>query len=557
MFYFTTFANKTKLTYSALNKRSIHIVFAIALTAMLALCACGKRDREYEAELSRAEALTDSLPDTALAITGRIPLESIRSPRLRALHTLVKTEARYKLYIDSPDDSLLSLAAAEFRSLNDRPRLMRTLFQLSLCKYYLSDYPSSLSAAVEAMDIAHSLNDRLYLARTNDHLGIIKTCIYKFRDAIAHQQTAAAIYSELGREKNVLYSKINCSMNFHNLGHYSEAITMLDSVIREIEPTDTVLLAYAYETKIHPCIKADMLAEAQRSDSLLHIYSNSLVPTDPVLTASVAINRREFTKARKIIDEAYPTLPEYDRIYIENKYYSTLGDSVKGASFYAKGLKMSKDSLMTIFHNCVDASSAESEFYQIKNRESSDRIKSNSLIFTTVFVAVIALSIFLLLFLLGKHRTAKKNNNILNEQAQSNEQLIRNLFDKQFKAFNMLCRDFYDKKDASDDIKITVLKDFENSIKSVGSASSFKEIESLLNKTHNGIVTKLYAALPELKNSDKKLLVYTMAGISAKAICIICKLKDASQYYNRRQALKKIISNCDSDHKNELLEILS
>ncbi len=80
----------------------------VILTAVLMACA-----RDIDAErLSRAEAVMESCPDSALAILDSIDTNALSSESSRAKYALLLTQAEVKNNIFPPNDSLINSAAA-------------------------------------------------------------------------------------------------------------------------------------------------------------------------------------------------------------------------------------------------------------------------------------------------------------------------------------------------------------------------------------------------------------------------------------------------------------
>lgn len=548
-----------------MKRSAFHILFFISFAAVVIFGSCGGHDGEYRRALLRAETLRDSMPDSALAIIQSVPFDSIHSPHLRALYTLVKTEAKYKLYIEEPADSLLEIAAEEFRAENDRPRLMRALFQLCLSPIEQGEYSRGLALCLESMSIAESLKDKEYIAHTNDIAGIIQATIYNFRESMQMERKAAALYKELGKKKNELFSTINYAQNLYNIGRSPEAIAMMDSLMPTIDPSDTGMIIYAAEAKVSPCILIGDIAGARSADSIIRRYSSPKFPADPFWSITVMIHDNDLKNARKMIDELSPTLPDLDRFHLELDYYKAVGDTIRSALYASKLRSLENDTLFKVVNNGIDVNSIATEIFKDKIQATSRQVKTDRYILLVVIIVFILIAAIIIFIFVRVQKQAKIRHdnvisNLIKEQREltsSNSDLKKTMFGKQFTILNSLCKDYYGKKDASEEVRATLLKDIERLIHSLGNKTYFQELESSLNETHDGLVEKLYETLTDLKNTDKQLLVYTMAGISAKAICAICNLKDVAQYYNRRQVLKNKIQKSESPYKDLLLEHLS
>ena len=79
------------------------------LTAVL-VTGCGYNDHAALANMSRAEQLLWTHPDSALFQLKRTPLEGPLSPHVRARHALLTVQARSRMRIPATSDSLIRIA---------------------------------------------------------------------------------------------------------------------------------------------------------------------------------------------------------------------------------------------------------------------------------------------------------------------------------------------------------------------------------------------------------------------------------------------------------------
>lgn len=544
-----------------MNKRSIHIVFAIALTAMLALCTCGKRDREYEAELSRAEALTDSLPDTALAITGRIPLESIRSPRLRALHTLVKTEARYKLYIDSPDDSLLSLAAAEFRSLNDRPRLMRTLFQLSLCKYYLVKYTEAMTPALESRDIAIELGNDEYIARASNQAAIVLHNNCSFTHALELTNDAIRHFRLAGMPRHERFAAVARGQVYSNMRSDSNALRILDSLstlpdIRE----DSTFIEYVYTSKIDPLLSLGRNKEAADVVDSMVKYATPRFGPDIRYVAAVELANGNTERAAPLLDSIISTQSDWQRdarvLEVLSSYLSMTGrpDSAFTVARQLADLELlgirrlmtqNLDKICGDYSTAVQAKAARKQF----NYSLSIAIALLSVI------CVLSITFF-------RHRRKMKKR--LKEKCDSlarakeictsNSQRIWTTFNNRIATLNGICDQYYSERRSDDTIRKMIYRNTLRELQRFKTEENLNEIELIINQHMDGIASKfgpVIAADPKLR----PMILFILAGLKPSAISMLCDIS-RSNVYTQKSRIKAVISKMDIPEKAVLINAL-
>lgn len=105
-----------------MNKKDI--IFGIILGLIITFSACTKKEDKTSylpAELTLAEAIMYTYPDSALHILQRMQVPSPAKELEYATWALLMTNARYKNYIEQ-SDSLVNIAYDFFREKNDEQK---------------------------------------------------------------------------------------------------------------------------------------------------------------------------------------------------------------------------------------------------------------------------------------------------------------------------------------------------------------------------------------------------------------------------------------------------
>ena len=574
------------------------LIVSVAILLGMALAACG--GGKYRSELLRAESILDSLPDSAREILKAIPRDTIDTREDLALRDLIAAEVQYKLYEDGPTGAD-TLAAAEetFRSAGDDKRLMRTLFQKGVRQFHAINYSESLVSALEALEIAEELRDYRYLGYTTRHLGDIYNHNYAFADALPYIRQSMVYFAKAGMSSHKMFAWANVAIDLSNLGCYEESLRTSDSIIALADPSENTLLSYVYEYRIRPNLKLGRIQEATRCVDLMNTYDGGAEYHNPELPILVAIKSGQLDKARSQIDSLKEcqtsNATQLDICNLECEYHIAVGDTSSAFSLSDETARLEIDSLINIAKRGINGNQLDS-----RRMLASAKITDNIIHKHFTAICVLAFILLALLALLLLSLIKRKNNiqnikekeecivsllkeldniqRILNEKDKRIESLkvdiekkelsnpseegelrgeLRKLFHGQFQAINSLCKDYYSKRDASAKVRLSLINDIETHIKALGAQTNIKEIESVLDKYYNGVATKLKQAVPELKSRDRTMLLLDMTGLSTKAICIICDLKDSGYYYSRRQQLKNKIATSSSPYANEIIAMLS
>ena len=574
------------------------LIFSVAILLGMALAACG--GGKYHGELLRAEAILDSLPDSAREILKTIPRNTIDTREDLALRDLIAAEVQYKLYEDSPTGAD-TLAAAEetFRTNGDNKRLMRTLFQKAVRQLYADDYSESLVAGLQALEIAEKLQDYKYLGYTNRHLCNIYNNCYYFSEALSYGRNAMSYFRKAGMEEHAFFAWASTIKDLYNLGHYEQALLTADSVIAEAGYTNNVLLSYVYESRIRPNLKLERFKDAKLSRDSMIFYDGDADYHNPMLPVLVTIKSGELDLARRQIDSLKvcegSSITPMDISNLEYEYRMAIGDTATALALFDKTSRLEIDSLIKIARHGINDS--QSDNYRLVSESIISRATIQKHFRTICSLLAVVLLLIIVLLILWKRRQKNANilrqkedkisklafeldsiQKVLNEKDSRIENLttllsnsersnseesgtlledLRNLFNSQFQTINSLCKDYYSKKDANSKVRMSLINDIEINIKALNSNGNLKEIERVLDKYYNGVATKLKQAVPDLRSRDRIMLLLSMTALSTKAICIICDLKDSGYYYSRRQQLKDKIADSGSPYAQEIIAMLS
>lgn len=106
------------------------------------------------AEMERAEAFMDSLPDSALAIMRGIDPRSLQGSEARALYALTMSRALDRNDIHVASDSIIAPAADYYRPDRDPLRHTMTQYYLGRTLFHAGDYGNSIIAYLDGLETA-------------------------------------------------------------------------------------------------------------------------------------------------------------------------------------------------------------------------------------------------------------------------------------------------------------------------------------------------------------------------------------------------------------------
>lgn len=124
------------------------------------------------------------------------------------------------------------------------------------------------------------------------------------------------------------------------------------------------------------------------------------------------------------------------------------------------------------------------------------------------------------------------------------EEKVDQLYGNRLDTLNMLCNEYFEKSD-SERVKLTLFNEVEKHILALRDTKSIAELESIVDRYLDNILSRLKEQMPELSRKDLLFITYLYAGFAPRAVCIFTDIK-IKNFYNRRSRLKERILASDA-----------
>lgn len=559
------------------------LIFSVAILLGLALAACG--GGKYRSELLRAESILDSLPDSAARILEKVSCNKLENCGDSALFALLQAETEYKLYIENADgDSLLSEAEEYFRSKGDRPRLMRTLFQRGIKQYYDGDYTESFISGLKGLEIAEELENTEYLAKINEHIGDIYCNSCDSETGLIYTRKAIEYYKIAGRDRNVIFARIDAANDLYNVMNYKEALALLDSVSENIPAYDSSAMCYLLGTKIDGLLACDSLTDVRRLHNKLLMLSvgNYTPDLDQALEVAVRFHdKRAADSLKQVLQSTCKSWEDNSRsLRVLSKYHSFFGTPDSALIYAEKRMSLEHKGLIKILKQGIDKVHTETYKNRAKAAD-SNAVKAKILAVggVTLLLTVIVLIVY---FSYRKENKLKNNikkcvseishqvdtinslnlqNKELLEDSERNKDTIYSLntsllsaandrqdlivsVTERLYSLNILCRAFFSEKKSVNAVVLKLYSIVEKEILKIKEDKCLSEIEKIIDFTQGGLATYLKTYMPKLKKDDYIFILFSYLHFSSKTLCILCDIEE-SYYPKKRKRLKDKIADAD------------
>lgn len=209
-----------------------NILFNLTIILLLACTACDRSTRHVTENLSQAEELIWTTPDSALHILESISTSRHLTGKEQADYALLLSLAQYRCYIPVSSDSLINLAIEYYKDKNDADK-KGAAFYVKGCilEEYTKDIPNALLAYKEAEMCIPDMNEKRYVARIYSSLGYINKKSFHFDPAKEYYQKA--VQANIDGKDTVAYASnlLNLSTLYYTLHQADSANRCINTLI--------------------------------------------------------------------------------------------------------------------------------------------------------------------------------------------------------------------------------------------------------------------------------------------------------------------------------------
>ena len=209
-----------------------NILFNLTIILLLACTACDRSTRHVTENLSQAEELIWTAPDSALHILESIPTSRHLIGKEQADYVLLLSLAQYRCYIPVSSDSLINLAIEYYKDKNDADK-KGAAFYVKGCilEEYCKDIPNALLAYKEAETCIPDMDDKQYVARIYSSLGYINKKSFHLEPAKEYYQKA--VQANIDGKDTVAYASnlLNLSTLYYTLHQADSANRCINTLI--------------------------------------------------------------------------------------------------------------------------------------------------------------------------------------------------------------------------------------------------------------------------------------------------------------------------------------
>ena len=506
--------------------------------------------------LQEIETIMETHPDSALSLLQAIDTEAITTDRCRALHSLLLSQAYDKNYIDLTSDSLISIAVNYYTDTDDQRHAMLAHYYRGRIYENSHKYHKAIIEFTKAEQLAKYSDDNLAIGLIYTHLGDAYNEYYDFEKSAKSFLIASEYYSRANKLHHKLYALSDLTEAYINNLEYDKASEILNQLIKE-----------ANDSCNHAMIQIGMLdlislySAKNKHSELLDLY-NSLIAKYPnvklrsttyMCVAKACAYAGRHNEINSYITKAWNvSMHRADTILIQINA-SAIYELLKQYEPALKSLKyggIKQDSSVRVMLT-QPILTAQRDLYRAELE--LNKLKQQHQLHTSILIGGIIIIVFVLLVYrwnkkykqkLAKNITIAQNlREIMQTKASETQHIINNLLASRFDVIDGLCKTIYENRGTGLDKK-KISNEIEKLIKQFSSNSQkIAELETFANEHYSNIITSFKTDLPNLKDADYLLFLYTTLGFSITAIALFLNEEKVDAVYNRKARLKNKIRN--------------
>ena len=557
-------------TKASLRRFSGSMLFFVCVVLSLTLAVgCDDVIEGKLSDVERAESLLSSDPQQALSIMEGIDRTTITDRGDIAYYALVYSEACYYNRKLIMSDSLTQISVNYYKNRNDHDHRARAYFQHGMVMNLAKQYPEAVIALTESLkSIKEYGNVRLegVVRRT---MGDVYRARYCYANSYEEYSKAYACFSLLNLPYHTYYTKYNMGQAAVKMCNYDEAEALfIEARDYAIENNDMDFLCAVLHELCEVTIMQEDYEECLETLDLFEEYDclRWFISRYYGLRAIVSTEMGDHKAALDYVAQAEAVEYRDNAIIEDARYhiYKNMGD-MESALYWLElvneriGESLSVAAEQPVLNYQIDLlrNSLTQEVQQQKMSH-----QRNIAVYVTIATLVS--------LLIGMFRglSQKKDRDIhryietihelqitTNKNSDALSEAVDQLYNDRLSDLNRLCETYYEHADTARHAT-KVFEQVNDTIESIKSDEArIEELERLVDKCRNNLMKKLREQCPKLNSREQRLVLYSYAGFSSRAISVFMETNPVA-LSKMKYRIKLKIKECEAKDAEILISSL-
>ena len=502
--------------------------------------------------LDRTEEMLSESPDSALAIVRAIQQEDLTTRSLRARHALLLTQAQDMSYVDVKEDSTILVAYNWYKHGGNRLNRLKSTYYLGVIR---QNAGNDIEAAIlfrAAEPLAEELKEYRWKSLCSQHLSQIYSSNFDQGSALQFAKESLNAAEKAGDTLMAGYCRLDVASRYLALSQLDSAEVLLKQVIRD---SDKRRYLHSYASRL---LAKRYLFEKKpdydKADSLYHAI---------VEEGAIPLTSQDYGDLGLIAE--YKGMQQLSRDFCKKAEETML--SMSDSSIYFLALT----NIYDIRNDCQQAYDSYSRAMEIQNRIVSVQLeqsishamenyyegqaeleKEKKRVILLLFVLLGSVLVGLIVWLVRRLRKSRqevlenmaqiqdfsKDLDVLQSRDKDSQVLLDYYTKEMIGSLNSLATAYFSwdsenvrqkEKRIGGRSKEEMIKVFQKQLEGFRKDKTFySSLEKSLNVSDNNIMDRARETLKQEKKYDFELLLLYFAGFSAKSICFLKGLTEAS-----------------------------
>ena len=524
---------KCTLTTYSIKELRRYIAVSVLFIVVLILVGCTPKQRNIMDSVAEAEEIVITNPAEALRIIESVDSEKITKDDDMGYYALVYSEARYYNRILVKSDSLTRLCVEEYRNEKDHDRRARAFFQHAMVLQLNDSLPEAMIALTESLKSLDKHENIRLRGVVNRTMGDIYRARYCYPNSIVAYSNAYQCFKQIDLPYHCNYTKYNIGQSAVKMHSYNQA-EKLFAEVRDyaIETGDMDFLCAVLHELCEIYFKQKDYDKCRETLDLFDQYDCVLwfVSRYYAMKAIVSAEDADIEEAHRLVAMALAE-DESDKAIIEEAYYhiyKNSGDMENALLWQERINARLEESILIAAHQPVlnyQIDLLQSNLDREEQYRRSTRLRNIS-IYVLIAIVLSLLIGFLRGYASKKNRDIQQYINTIHElqltthaASDSLSEAVDRLYNDRLSDLNRLCETYYEFSDTSRHAT-KVFEQVRQTIESIKSDEArIEELENLVNSCRGNLMQKLREQCPKLNTKEQRVVLYSYAGFSSRAIC--------------------------------------